>query len=254
MRPAAGVDDPERVDVPVVVVVIVGEVDVGIDEADRLPDQVVVPVGVGGLVVTEQVFGYDRNIAGTPANEYGPNVLFVRFRDGANKQAAVERLTHDVEQIADTDGIAVTPPQRSAEIVNAGSITGASAWLAVAIAVAAIASFALALAAVVRRRRRDLALLQALGFTTRQVSSTVSWHASTIASVGLLVGIPMGILIGRVTWNLFAHQLDVLAQPTLPIIGASVIIVGALIAANTFGALMGRRARTTPVGVALRDE
>ena len=59
-------------------------------------------LGVGGIVVTEQVPGYDRNIAGpesdptsvvrTPADAYGPNVLFVRFRAGTDIKAAVGRL------------------------------------------------------------------------------------------------------------------------------------------------------------------
>ena len=149
-------------------------------------------LGVGGIVVPEQVPGYDRNRAGgdlasgaspTPADEYGPNVLFVRFRPGTNKQAAIERLNGEVDQIADFNGMAVTPVQRSAEIVNADDISGSSALLGGAVALSALASLMVASTAAVRRRRRDLALLKALGFTRRQVSATIAWQAtSTIAS------------------------------------------------------------------------
>ena len=56
-------------------------------------------LGVGGIVVPEQVPGYDRNregsdlaagAQGTPADEYGPNILFVRFRPGTDHEAAVD--------------------------------------------------------------------------------------------------------------------------------------------------------------------
>ncbi len=221
-------------------------------------------LGVGGLVVTEQVPGYDRNVAGTsqdagstvqtPAGEYGPNVLFVRFRAGIDKHAASERLAAAADKIGDSNGIVVTPVQRSAEIVNADSISGASAWLAAAIAASAVASFALALAAVVRRRRRDLALLKALGFTRAQVAAAVSWHALIVVSMGLIIGVPTGVVIGRSAWKLFADQLDVLAEPAVSVIAVGVIVAGSLVAAAGFGALVSRRARTVSAAVALRDE
>ena len=55
-------------------------------------------LGVGGIVVPAQVPGYDRNLASpdspsivqTAADDYGPNVLFVRFRPGVDERAAVE--------------------------------------------------------------------------------------------------------------------------------------------------------------------
>ena len=67
----------------------------------------------------------------TPADDYGPNVLFVRFRDGADSEAAVRRLQRDADQIADYNGIAVTPVQRSAEIVNADNVSNSSTLLGV---------------------------------------------------------------------------------------------------------------------------
>jgi hypothetical protein len=44
-----------------------------------------------------------------------------------------------------------------------------------------------------RRRRRDLALLKALGFTRRQISATIAWQATSTVAVGLLIGVPVGI-------------------------------------------------------------
>ncbi len=220
-------------------------------------------LGVGGIVVPEQVPGYDRNRAGsdpssptqgTAADEYGPNVLFVRFRPGTNERAAIERLNGEIDQIADYNGIATANVQRSAEIVNADDITGSSALLGGAVALSALASLMLALTAAVRRRRHDLALLKALGFTRRQVSATIAWQATSTVAVGLLIGVPVGIAVGRLTWTLFARQLDVVAEPAVPIIVIAFIAVAALVAANALAAFPARYARTVPAALVIRGE
>ena len=118
-------------------------------------------------------------------------------------------------------------------------------------AIAALASLALALTSAVRGRRRQLALLKALGFTRRQVSATVAWQATTVLAVGLVVGVPLGIVLGRVLWDQFARQLDVVAQPAVPAILIGIVVVAALAgderargAARAFGT--GSRARVRP--------
>jgi ABC-type lipoprotein release transport system permease subunit len=55
----------------------------------------------------------------------------------------------------------------------------------------------LTLAASVRRRRRDLALLKTFGFTQRQLVAAIAWQASVDAVVGIILGIPVGIIGGR---------------------------------------------------------
>ena len=61
----------------------------------------------------------------------------------------------------------------------------------------------------VRRRRRDLAILRTIGFTRRQISRTVAWQAATIAAAALAIGIPLGVVVGRFAWSLFASRLGV---------------------------------------------
>jgi ABC-type antimicrobial peptide transport system permease subunit len=187
-------------------------------------------------------------------DEYGPNVLFVRFRPGSDVHAALERLSAEVEQIADYNEIAVTPVQRSAEIVNADDISGSSTFLAGAVALSALASVTLALTAAVRRRRRDLALLKALGFTHRQVSATVGWQATVTIAVGLVIGVPLGVVIGRVTWTLFARQLDVVAEPAVPITAISLIVLAAVVVVNALAAFPARYARGVPPSLVLQGE
>jgi ABC-type antimicrobial peptide transport system permease subunit len=63
----------------------------------------------------------------------------------------------------------------------------------------------------VTRRRREVGLLKALGFVRRQVALCVSWQTTTVALVGIVIGVPAGIAVGRAVWGLFAHSLGVLA-------------------------------------------
>ena len=72
----------------------------------------------------------------------------------------------------------------------------------------------------IRRRRAELALLKTLGFEGRQVVATVAWQATTIAVVGLVVGLPLGTALARFGWNVFADRLAILPRPVIPIVGA----------------------------------
>ena len=61
----------------------------------------------------------------------------------------------------------------------------------------------------VSRRRREVGLLKVLvlGFANRQVVSTDSWQATTLALVGVVIGVPLGLIVGRTVWNAFANNL-----------------------------------------------
>ena len=111
---------------------------------------------------------------------------------------------------------------------------------------------ALTLAASVRRRRRDLALLKALGFTPRQLAAAVAWQATVTAVVGVVVGIPLGIVVGRELWTLFARNINAVPDPTVPVLSVFLVGLGALVFANLVAALPGRDAARTPTALVLR--
>jgi hypothetical protein len=68
----------------------------------------------------------------------------------------------------------------------------------------------------VRRRRRDLVILKALGFGRGQVSQTVARPASTLALVAGLIVLPLGIAGGRWARRLLAEWLGVAAGLVVP--------------------------------------
>ena len=80
-------------------------------------------------------------------------------------------------------------------------------FLVSGLALGAIVALALTLLASVRQRRRDLALLKTIGFVRRQLAAAVAWQATVAALVGIVVGIPLGVVAGRWLWDLFADQI-----------------------------------------------
>ena len=122
------------------------------------------------------------------------------------------------------------------------------------LAVGATVALALTLVASVRRRRRDLALLKALGFTPRQLASVVAWQSTVTAVLGIIVGVPLGIVIGRQLWTVFARNINAVPDPTVPVVSVVLVALGALIFANVVAAIPGRIAARTPTALVLRAE
>jgi hypothetical protein len=208
-------------------------------------------LGIGALVESTRVPGYDRNITAT--GEYGPNIVFVRFRPGADRATATKRVRDAANQIGDYPGaLDVMPVQRPAEIVNANDISSSPTLLSVVVAVSALCALVLGWTAAVRGRRRDLALLKVLGFTRGQLSATVAWQATATVLLSLAIGVPAGAALGRALWGLFAQQLDVLAQPAIPRAAIGSIVVATIMLANVVSAIPARAARAVPVALVLR--
>jgi ABC-type antimicrobial peptide transport system permease subunit len=170
----------------------------------------------------------------------GPNAILVRFKRGANPAAGFKSLQSIVRRTPQIkgDGGSVLPVQRPAEILNYRTLGTTPAVLGAALAVGAVIALGLTLVSSVRRRRTDLALLKALGFTKRQLASAIAWQASVAVSIGCIIGIPLGIALGRFLWDLFVHQINAVPDPTVPTISIVLIGVGAVILAS-----WGRRGR-----------
>ena len=135
------------------------------------------------------------------------NLLLLGLAPGADAQATLAR--HQREASA-------TPPPRPADVGNWGRVDAFPYLAAALIGVGAAALLAQALITSIRRRDRDLAILKTLGFERRDVRATVAWQATTVAAIGLLVGLPLGVLLGRFAWNIFATELGVVSEPVAP--------------------------------------
>jgi ABC-type lipoprotein release transport system permease subunit len=105
-----------------------------------------------------------------------------------------------------------------------------------------------------RRRRHDLAVLRALGFERRQVRSTLAWQATTIAAVGLLVGVPLGVVVGSVVWRRVAESIGITPTPDYPILALLLVVPAVLLLVNLVGLWPSSAAARTRPAVALAVE
>jgi hypothetical protein len=195
----------------------------------------------------------------------GDDMYFVRFRRGVTEQeglAIVTKAAHvgDAEFAAvpndagQGDTVSVLNVQYPAEIINYRSMGSTPLWLALAFAIGMTIAFGLTITSSVRLRRRDLALLKTLGFTRRQMRSSVAWQASASVATGVLVGIPLGILLGRELWILFAKEIYAVPFAAIPTLSLVILGVGALVLANLVALIPQHLAARTPAGIALRAE
>lgn len=169
--------------------------------------------------------------------DWGPpyNLLLLDLAPGASRAA----LAKDMESLLSPEELksGVTVDRyaviRPPEVSTAASASRAQSALVGAVAVVAVLSLLLTLVAVVRRRRRDLAILAVLGFTPGQLRATVLMQGVIFAVVGVVLGIPAGLVAGRFLWRRFADTLGVVPDPSVPwgtlaVAGVAVLAAGAL--------------------------
>jgi hypothetical protein len=211
-------------------------------------------MGIGALLPYSYIPAPARDPFDDPVT--GPEEIFVDFRPGVSHRAALASLNRIGNQLSNTFnfGVFTGPPLRPAEIINYRSMGTTPAVLGSALATGAVVALGLTLVASVRRRRRDLALLKTLGSTRRQLASVVAWQSSIAVLIGTVVGVPLGIVAGRVLWTVFANEIHVVPTPSVPTVSVVLIALGALVLANVVAAVPGRIAARTPTAILLRAE
>jgi hypothetical protein len=209
-------------------------------------------LGISATVHPEMGTGAVVPYQDLPGSDLGhPNGILVTIRPGADLAAQRALLQRIVPAAAggEVDGVL-----RPAEITDYRSMGAAPLILSGALAAGAVASLWLTLAASVRRRRADLALLKTLGLTRRQLAATVAWQSTVAVAAGALIGVPLGIALGRYLWDLFAGQISVVPEPSVPVLTVAAVIAGALVAAILVAAIPGRAAARIPAAALLRAE
>jgi ABC-type lipoprotein release transport system permease subunit len=181
------------------------------------------------------------------SSERVPGGLLVSFVSGPPGQAAISHYLDTYQSVAALV-IAPTALVNFGEAVNFPLIFGAM------LAVFGAATLVHLLVVSVSRRRREFGLLKALGFVNGQVAATVAWQATTVAMVGIVIGVPLGILIGRVTWSAFASNLGFVPVSIVQGWLLAALIAGILVAANLLAALPALAARRFQAGQLLRTQ
>ena len=165
--------------------------------------------------------------------------VLASFVSGPRGQAAIKHYLDEAAANA-------TLPNTPTSLINFGEAVNFPLIFGVMLAVFGAATLLHLLVVSVTRRRREVGLLKVLGFVNAQVASAVSWQSTTLALVGIVIGVPLGVVVGQAVWRAFANNLGVVPVSVVPIWLIAVLVVGVLVVANLLA--------VTPALVATRSK
>jgi putative ABC transport system permease protein len=172
-----------------------------------IPPAVLAPgmtLGSGGVLTYEGALQVVSEVVG----DVPPDRYLVRLRSEADEQTAMARLSADF-------GDSVLGPTSTSDLENLRRVQS------------------------LRRRRRDLAVLKAIGFCRRQVRSVVGWKATSLAGIAVMVGLPIGLLAGTYAWTLVIERIGVSTATAVPlsalVTALAVVLLANLVAAGPAG-------------------
>jgi hypothetical protein len=197
-----------------------------------------------GMLLTPQGF----EALASEEDEEGDHGVLVRFAPDVDTDMALARL-RDVGDQIDVTGANDDAPSNVDNLDELGALP---ADLASFLALLAVIAVVHALVSTPRRRRRDLAVLRVLGFVGAQMRSTLRWQALTVVAMGLLVGVPSGIIAGRRIWSALAGAIGVVDDWSFPWLTVVIVVPVALGVAVLLAILPGRAAARVPPGRVLR--
>lgn len=157
-----------------------------------------------------------------------------------------------IAHYTDADRAITTVPATPASLVNFGEAVNFPLIFGAVLAVFGVATLAHLLVVSVSRRRREIGLLKVLGFVNGQVASTVAWQATTLALVGVVIGVPLGVTAGHVLWRAFAANLGVIPVSVVPPWLVAGLVAGIIVVANLLAIGPGLAATRSRPGQLLR--
>jgi hypothetical protein len=162
-----------------------------------------------------------------------PAAAVFDFSSQAEAKALTARFIREAESKPGNAGDFYTlRPELGAPVSDASQMGSQPLTLAIGVAAAAVLALALTILASVRERRRDLALLKALGLRSRQLRAVVGWQTTTILVIAAVVGVPLGIAVGSWAWTTFANSIGVVPFSVVPATGLLAGIAALLVAGN----------------------
>jgi FtsX-like permease family len=248
----------------------VGEVAVGrrtldvldVDIGDRVTVATAsgsVDVTVTGTVIVPEVGGTAEGLGdggvltleglSQLAEDAQPNLALLRFSPG-QREVALESF-----RALSNDTLPIVEPYLPLSLYQFVRIRSFPLVLSLVLATLALATLVHTLIGVGRTRRREFAVLSALGFTRSQMLRSTLWQATFLAVVALVVGLPLGIIGGRLGWAAIERRLGIPDEPAVPVVVLLLLVPAAVAAVNVVAALPGwfsvRRQRSWSRGLHL---
>lgn len=182
--------------------------------------------------------------------------LAIKLRPGTDVESFLTAVGDELPawDVTGTPPRVYSDPVRPPTVANLASMRAVPVALASLLAVAMGIALMLAMAIGTGGRKRELALLRALGCVSRQLRATVTWQSLTVVAVGLAIGVPVGLATGRTAYRAFARGIGVSDEAAVSVLWLSVVVAATVGLGYLAAAGPGRRAARVAAGEMLRRE
>jgi putative ABC transport system permease protein len=106
----------------------------------------------------------------------------------------------------------------------------------------------------INNRRRDVAVVRSLGADRSWITRAVHWQATSFMVLPVVVGTPVGIIVGQVVFRSFADSVGAVNGASLPFVTIATVVAALVLLANVVAAVPARRARRLAPAVLLQAE
>jgi hypothetical protein len=167
-----------------------------------------------------------------PPND--PNVeghysgVFIRLDPSTDRTVAIEGLRSFLAENGCVDLSCAVTDSRPLQL--SGYARLGALWVPFAIALGVLLAISLAhgIATTTQARRRDLAILSALGLKRSQAGAVVVWQALTTIIVSLAIALPLGIISANIGWRIFTDHFGIAPPIDLPVLQLTLLVVAAV--------------------------
>jgi putative ABC transport system permease protein len=147
-----------------------------------------------------------------------------------------------------------TGGSRPAAIVNVARVRSIPFVLAALLAALAVLTVGHVMATSLQNRRRDVAVLRSMGADRRWISRAVHWQATLFTLLPLLIGIPLGLILGGIVFRSFADSIGTLNDASIPVLLVTAMVAALVVIANLIASFPARRADRISPALLLRSE
>jgi ABC-type antimicrobial peptide transport system permease subunit len=139
-------------------------------------------------------------------------------------------------------------------IANVSRVRAIPFVLAAVLAALALLTVGHVMLTSMRSRRRDLAILRSLGADRGWITRAVHWQATALTVLPVVVGIPVGVVIGRLVFVAFADSMGAVDDAAVPLLSVAVGAVAVVVVANGVAAMVSQRTRRREPALLLQSE
>ena len=192
----------------------------------------------------------------SPPASSARQIALMRFTAGTNHERDLKEAQRSLTGYCRgiDQSTCLVSNQRPSDIADLARVEETPLVLALVLGLFGLAVLAQLVVLYCRRRRRDLAVLKTMGVLRRQVYAITYWQTSALAAVSLLIGLPLGIAVGRWIWDIFAANVGVATDAAIPTWTILLVVPILVVVANLVALTPARRSANMHPAELLRSE